>query len=159
MGQIAGRYGNVSFSPNLFTPYPGIPIWPELREMGLPEPATLADWAPVHLGVNNLPWLSGRSLQTLERSIRYFLLHNQLRRAGDRPRSGPLFAPARALLAWRLRNSFFAAPFELTLANARRRFIVRRSLLTGQPLSQDFARQNETPAKRRTVLTYRSEKV
>src|SRR5262249_52054309 len=41
MGQIAELYDNVSFSPNLFTPYPGIPIWPQLREMGLPEPQRL----------------------------------------------------------------------------------------------------------------------
>ncbi len=34
MGEIAERFDNVSFSPNVFTPYPGIPIWPQLRAMG-----------------------------------------------------------------------------------------------------------------------------
>src|SRR4029077_11640969 len=30
MGQIGACYDNVTFSPNLVTPCPGIPIWPEL---------------------------------------------------------------------------------------------------------------------------------
>ena len=34
MGEIAQRFDNVTFSPNIFTPYPGIPIWPELKERG-----------------------------------------------------------------------------------------------------------------------------
>ena len=41
MGQIAEQFDNVTFSPNLFTPYPGIPIWPELIEAGLHEPQSL----------------------------------------------------------------------------------------------------------------------
>src|SRR5438093_8691103 len=28
MSEIARRHANVSFSPNIFTPYPGIPVWP-----------------------------------------------------------------------------------------------------------------------------------
>ena len=38
MSDIAKQYWNVSFSPNIFTPYPGIPIWPQLKEMGVREP-------------------------------------------------------------------------------------------------------------------------
>ena len=38
MSEIAREYPNVSFSPNIFTPYPGIPIWPQLKEMGVREP-------------------------------------------------------------------------------------------------------------------------
>lgn len=141
MGEIAARYPNVSFSPNLFTPYPGIPIWPELRERGLQEPANLEAWAQVHLGANNLPWLTGASLKALERSIRYVLLHNRLRRAASGRRLRHfLLKPVFAVLEWRIRNSRFRAPIELALANTRRRLIVRRSLLTGQPLSNRFAR-------------------
>src|ERR1700728_4577556 len=33
MSDIARKFSNVSFSPNIFTPYPGIPIWPQLREL------------------------------------------------------------------------------------------------------------------------------
>ncbi len=37
MADIANQFPNVRFSPNIFTPYPGIPIWPQLRQMGLPS--------------------------------------------------------------------------------------------------------------------------
>src|SRR5207249_366085 len=59
MSEIARRHANVSFSPNVFTPYPGIPIWPQLKEMGLREPQSLEEWADVALGNNLLPWLQG----------------------------------------------------------------------------------------------------
>jgi anaerobic magnesium-protoporphyrin IX monomethyl ester cyclase len=143
MGEIARLHQNVDFSPNLFTPYPGIPIWPELREMGMSEPGSLADWARVDLGKNNLPWLSGTALRTLERSIRYFLLHNRLNFLQRNSRSRvfhTLLRLARIPLQWRLRNSVFAWPWELSLAKAKKRLVVRRSLLTGQPLSNDLAR-------------------
>jgi anaerobic magnesium-protoporphyrin IX monomethyl ester cyclase len=153
MGEIARRHDNVGFSPNLFTPYPGIPIWPELEEMGLTQPETLADWARVDLGANNLPWIGGKSLRTLETSIRYFLLHNQLNRAQRNSRSKWLHAfvrLARKPLRWRLRNSLFGWPFELWLATAKQRLVVRRSLITGQPLSNNLAQNPaHTPAKTR----------
>ena len=141
MGEIARRFDNVGFSPNLFTPYPGIPIWPELEEMGLTQPETLADWARVDLDSNNLPWMTGKSLQTLERSIRYFLLHNQLNRA-PRYRSKLLHALRRLAqkpLQWRIKNSLFDCPIELWLATAKQRLVIRRSLITGQSLSTNLA--------------------
>ena len=30
MSDIGRQFPNVRFSPNIFTPYPGIPIWPQL---------------------------------------------------------------------------------------------------------------------------------
>src|SRR5579862_823280 len=35
MGEIAGKFDHVNFSPNIFTPYPAIPVWPKLRELGV----------------------------------------------------------------------------------------------------------------------------
>src|SRR6202046_2402886 len=54
MSDIAREYPNVSFSPNIFTPYPGIPIWPQLRELGVPEPHGLQEWMDMPLGANML---------------------------------------------------------------------------------------------------------
>ena len=87
MGEIASRYENVTFSPNVFVPYPGIPIWPELRERGLAEPGSLEEWARIDLGTNALPWLQGRVFTSLQRSISYFLLDNQLKKARRKSRS------------------------------------------------------------------------
>jgi radical SAM superfamily enzyme YgiQ (UPF0313 family) len=36
MAEIAARFDNVNFSPNLFTPYPGIPAWADLERRWLP---------------------------------------------------------------------------------------------------------------------------
>lgn len=143
MGEIAGRYDNVSFSPNVFTPYPGIPIWPQLRELGMREPASLCGWAGVDLGRSSLPWLQGKSFARLQRSVRYFLLDNQINRIRRKSRSRTLRAllwVARKPLHWRLRHAFFELPVELWIAIAKQRLVVRRSLITGQPLSTELAR-------------------
>jgi radical SAM superfamily enzyme YgiQ (UPF0313 family) len=143
MGEIGSRYENVTFSPNVFVPYPGIPIWPELRERGLAEPASLEEWARIDLGTNVLPWLQGRVFTSLQRSISYFLLDDQLKKARRKSRSGLLrrvLAVVRQPLCWRLRHSFFDLPLELWLSMAQQWLIVRRSLLTGQGLSRVFTK-------------------
>jgi radical SAM superfamily enzyme YgiQ (UPF0313 family) len=50
MSDIAREYSNVSFSPNIFTPYPGIPIWPQLKDMGLREPQSFEEWQTLAFG-------------------------------------------------------------------------------------------------------------
>ena len=143
MGEIASLYDNVTFSPNVFTPYPGIPIWPELRARGLREPQSLEAWADIDLGSNNLPWLRGRAFEDLKRSISYFLLDNQLNKVRRGSQSGAvrqLVTMLRRPLHWRLRHCFFDLPFELWLSMAQRWITVRRSLLTGQPLSHELSR-------------------
>ena len=72
MTEIARMYSNVRFSPNIFTPYPGIPIWPQLREMGVKEPQSLHELADVGLGSNHLPWLQGEDLRRLKRMLEDF---------------------------------------------------------------------------------------
>lgn len=79
MSDIFQKHSNVRFSPNVFTPYPGIPIWPQLKAMGVREPESLEEWAGVGLGSNHLPWLQGRELQTLRRMLKGFLLNTQIR--------------------------------------------------------------------------------
>lgn len=143
MGQIAEQYDNVTFSPNVFTAYPGIPIWPELRERGLREPESLAEWADIDLGQNCLPWLQGESFTTLQRGISYFLLDNQINKARRKSRSPVLqktLACMRKPLHWRIRNHAFALPFELWLGMTKEWLAVRRSLLTGDPLSRTLSR-------------------
>ena len=136
MSDIAYEHANVSFSPNIFTPYPGIPIWPELKKMGVREPQSLEEWANVDLGSNHLPWLQGKELDRLKRMLEFFLLHNQIRKAAaeapwirQRLRRA-LGAPLR----WRIRRNEFSLPWELWVARATERLVTRRSLLTGQTL-------------------------
>jgi len=138
MSDIARDYPNVSFSPNIFTPYPGIPIWPQLREMGVREPQSLAEWETLALGTNVLPWLRGDELRKLRRSLDYFLLNNQIRKVAKRipwaKRSvrRMLSAPVR----WRIGKSRYSFPWELWVSRAVEKVVTRRSLLTGQALSE-----------------------
>jgi anaerobic magnesium-protoporphyrin IX monomethyl ester cyclase len=138
MSDIARQYWNVSFSPNIFTPYPGIPIWPQLKELGLREPQTLEEWENLPLGRNVLPWLQGEELQRLRRSLAYFLLNNQIRKATRKNawlRQGfrrALGAPIR----WRIGKNRYSFPWELWISRAVERVVTRRSLLTGRKLSE-----------------------
>jgi radical SAM superfamily enzyme YgiQ (UPF0313 family) len=140
MSDLARRHSNVSFSPNIFTPYPGIPIWPQLRQMGVREPQSLEEWESLPLGKNVLPWLRGTELERLHRMLEFFLLNNHISRATSAVpwlRNGVRRALG-APLRWRMRKSFFSFPCELWLARATERLVTRRSLLTGQALSHSM---------------------
>ena len=138
MSDIAREYPNVSFSPNIFTPYPGIPIWPQLKEMGVREPQCLEEWETLALGTNVLPWLRGEELRKLQRSLEYFLLNNQIRKVtkklpwANRSVRRLLGAPVR----WRIGKSRYSFPWELWVSRAVEKVVTRRSLLTGQPLAE-----------------------
>jgi radical SAM superfamily enzyme YgiQ (UPF0313 family) len=136
MSDIARQFHNVSFSPNIFTPYPGIPIWPQLRELGVPEPHSLREWMDMPLGANMLPWLKGKELARLERMVEYFLLNNQFCRQMarlSRLRRAVQFI-IQTPIRWRLRSSQCFFPWELWLARLSERLALRRSLVTGQEL-------------------------
>jgi anaerobic magnesium-protoporphyrin IX monomethyl ester cyclase len=138
MSDIAREYSNVSFSPNIFTPYPGIPIWPQLKAMGLREPQCLEEWQTMGLGQNFLPWLQGEELRRLRRSLEYFLLNNQIRKATQnkawlRKRfRQALGAPIR----WRIGKNQYSFPWELWISRVAQRVVTKRSLLTGQKLAE-----------------------
>jgi anaerobic magnesium-protoporphyrin IX monomethyl ester cyclase len=138
MSDIAKEYPNVSFSPNIFTPYPGIPIWPQLKEMGVREPQSLEEWEILALGTNVLPWLRGEELRRLRRSLEYFLLNNQIRKVtkklplARRSVRRLLGAPVR----WRIGKSRYSFPWELWLSRTVEKVITRRSLLTGRALAE-----------------------
>ncbi len=144
MGEISHQFPNVSFSPNIFTPYPGIPIWPQLRQLGLHEPQSLEEWATMPLGENLLPWLQGAEYRRVKRMLTYFLLDHQTRRQIRQTKPSPMgqmFSTALSLpLRWRLRHRFYRFPVELWMMNLKRQLTLRRSLLTGQSLGHDLER-------------------
>jgi radical SAM superfamily enzyme YgiQ (UPF0313 family) len=145
ISELAQRFDNASFSPNLFTPYPGIPIWQELLDRGMVEPQSLAEWAKIDLGANNLPWLRGKSFRKLDRGIRYFALYNKVNRRRKTYRSRIIQRAldcVRTSLRWRMRHMFFSWPVELWASSLKRSIVIRRSLLTGQALSDEFARSH-----------------
>lgn len=138
MGGIAERFDNVTFSPNIFTPYPGITIWPELRGLGVKEPQSLEGWAGVALGSNALPWFEGEPSRQVKRSMSFFLLNNEVtkavRRAGISRTERLLLRAFREPLRLRMKYRFFRWPLELWLLRQKNKLVMRRSLLTGQTL-------------------------
>jgi radical SAM superfamily enzyme YgiQ (UPF0313 family) len=141
MSDIARQFWNVSFSPNIFTAYPGIPIWPQLRELGMREPQSLNEWVDLPLGKNALPWLQGEELGRLRKMLEFFLLNNQLRKATQNHptlRQG-LRRALGAPLRWRIRTNKYSFPWELWVARSFERIVTRRSLLTGQALSTEVS--------------------
>jgi anaerobic magnesium-protoporphyrin IX monomethyl ester cyclase len=139
MSDIGRQFPNVSFSPNIFTPYPGIPIWPQLRKLGVPEPKNLREWMEMPVGANMLPWLKGNELARLQRMLKYFLLNNQIDRQQNkhsRLRYAVRFI-VQIPIRWRLRSSNYSFPWELWLSNLSERIVLRRSLVTGQELPKE----------------------
>ena len=138
MSDLAREYPDLSFSPNIFTPYPGLPIWPQLKELGVREPQSLQEWETFALGVNVLPWLQGEELRRLRRSLEYFLLNNQIRKATRkipwlrRNVRRAVGAPVR----WRIRKNRYSFPWELWATRAVEKLVTHRSLLTGRALSE-----------------------
>ncbi|HEV2381222.1 MAG TPA: radical SAM protein [Terriglobia bacterium] len=144
MSDIARRHSNVSFSPNIFTPYPGIPIWPQLKQMGVREPQSLEEWNDLPLGSNVLPWLQGAELGRLRRMLDFFLINNHIRKAarGRRWLNRTFRLALGAPLRWRLRNRRFEFPVELwalSAAGLAGGVVTKRSLVTGQPLAHRTA--------------------
>lgn len=136
MTNVSRQYPNVSFSPNLFTPYPGISIWPELRRRGVHEPQSLEEWGGITLGNTQLPWLAGRPSQKLSRMVNYFMLCTEAQRQASRGDwlGRRIRQTLAAPLRWRLHAGRYSFPWELWLARGFGRIAARRSLLTGQVL-------------------------
>ena len=127
---------SVFFAPNIFTPYPGIPIWPQLRSLNVPEPKSLREWGDMPLGVNSLPWLQGKEFSRFDRMLDYFLLNNQLRTNNDKDGwlCRCILMAIRQPVRWRIHSSFYSFPWELWFARFTKHIVKRRSLMTGQAL-------------------------
>jgi anaerobic magnesium-protoporphyrin IX monomethyl ester cyclase len=141
MSDIVQRYDNVQFSPNLFTPYPGIPIWPQLRELGVREPQTLEEWIQLPLSANALPWLKGEELERLKRMLDYFLLNGKVHRRHGREslKNSGVRMLVKHPVRWRVRSSRYGFPWELWLSNLSGTLASRRSLVTGEDLPEQAA--------------------
>ncbi|HMH13778.1 MAG TPA: radical SAM protein [Edaphobacter sp.] len=136
MTDIGRQFSNINFSPNIFTPYPGIPIWPELRSLNVPEPKSLREWGDMPLGVNILPWLQGEELSRFNRMLDYFLLNSQFRKyKGTKSLLQKIvLPPLRYSVLRRIRSSYYAYPWEIWFSRFIQKPVKRRSLITGQQL-------------------------
>ena len=141
MSDIGRQFRNVRFSPNIFTPYPGIPIWPQLRELGVHEPKICSNgWTCRSVPIFCLGY-EARELARLDRMLDYFLLHNQFNRQGKVRSSLAALTAPHCPNPNSLATAFqpYSFPWELWLSHFSERIVRRRSLVTGQELPKEPA--------------------
>ncbi len=69
---IGRRNPEAAFFTNIFSPYPGSPIFPEALRLGVQEPRSLEEWAVFYPKIQKLPWLKGKAHARVQR-IRDFI--------------------------------------------------------------------------------------
>jgi radical SAM superfamily enzyme YgiQ (UPF0313 family) len=121
--EIGRRNPEAAFFTNIFSPYPGSPIFPQAIRLGLREPQTLEEWAGFHPRVQVLPWLQGARHARIQR-IRDFIRMGYSARHSVIHRPRGVRALARrglaALARWRLRRMVLDVPFEVWMLRAWR---------------------------------------
>ncbi|HZP06245.1 MAG TPA: radical SAM protein [Terracidiphilus sp.] len=120
MMSVCRRFPGAEFWTNIFTPYPGSPIFSKVEELGIEVPKSLEAWADYFPRYTKLPWLNGKEHNRLQ------VTRDYLRIAFDRIPIGAdrrgnitklvqkcISLPAR----WRLDHDMYKAPVELWLNN------------------------------------------
>jgi len=64
---IGRRNPEAAFFTNIFSPYPGSPIFPEAVRLGVKEPTSLEEWAVFYPKIQRLPWLDGKAHARVQR--------------------------------------------------------------------------------------------
>jgi anaerobic magnesium-protoporphyrin IX monomethyl ester cyclase len=125
--EVVDRIGRANpdadFFTNIFSPYPGSPIWPLAVARGVREPQSLEEWAEFYPKVQVLPWLQGAKharIQRLRDYIRLGYTAGQIvveRGGGLR---GLARRALRAAARWRLRAQRVRFPLEIWAVRAYR---------------------------------------
>ena len=118
--RVVDRIGRANpeadFFTNIFSPYPGSPIWPLAVRMGVREPASLEEWAAFYPKIQVLPWLQGKRHARIQR-IRDYIRMGYSARQMVVPRRRGLRGLAesalRRLARWRLRTLMIRFPVEV----------------------------------------------
>ncbi|MEE8584509.1 MAG: radical SAM protein [Acidobacteriota bacterium] len=101
---------------NIFTPYPGSPLWPVALEKGFQAPDDLEGWADFYPRITRLPWLSEaqhRRLQAIRQSLRFG--YHQVN-VGEKPyplRHRLLMKLLKPVSRYRIRRKSFDRPWEI----------------------------------------------
>jgi radical SAM superfamily enzyme YgiQ (UPF0313 family) len=116
MMDVCRKFPGAEFWTNIFTPYPGSPIFSQAEKLGIEAPKTMEGWVEYFPRYTVLPWLKGKDHEQVQ------TMRDYLRIAFDRApiaTKGPgRFAktvqhltahPAR----WRLNHDFYKFPVEL----------------------------------------------
>jgi radical SAM superfamily enzyme YgiQ (UPF0313 family) len=118
MMDVCRRFPGAEFWTNIFTPYPGSPIFHRAKEIGIEIPTSLEGWVDYFPRYTTLPWLKGKDHQRVQ------TMRDYLRIAFDRApiaATGPgwIAQGIRHLTAyparWRLDHDVYKFPVEVWL--------------------------------------------
>ena len=118
---IGQRNPDAAFFTNIFSPYPGSPIFPEAIRRGVREPESLQEWAEFHPKIQRLPWLDDAAHARIQRIREYIRIGYSARKMvvhrpkGVKDRVRRLL---QALARFRLRRLAVGFPFEVWLLRA-----------------------------------------
>jgi radical SAM superfamily enzyme YgiQ (UPF0313 family) len=125
--EVVDRIGRANpdadFFTNIFSPYPGSPIWPLAVSRGVREPQSLEEWAEFYPKVQVLPWLQGAKharIQRLRDYIRLGYTAGQIVVEQGGGLRGLARRGLRAAARWRLRAQHIRFPFEIWAIRAYR---------------------------------------
>ena len=125
-----GRYNpEAAFFTNIFSPYPGSPIFPEAVRRGVREPETLEEWAVFYPKIQVLPWLHGARHARIQRIRDYIRIGYSARHmVVHRPRGAAAIARRvlQRLARWRLRTLRVEWPLEVWALKAWHQLKERR---------------------------------
>jgi len=116
ISRIYQRYDRADCHTNIFTPYPGSPLWPTSVELGVQPPQTLEEWIEYFPRVTVLPWLAGAKHRRLQDIRQYLRLGYPNVRVGEDQGSRRHRLALRTLgpsARWRLREHRYDLPLEL----------------------------------------------
>jgi radical SAM superfamily enzyme YgiQ (UPF0313 family) len=139
MMKVCRRYPGAEFWTNIFTPYPGSPIFSKVEELGIEAPKSLEAWADYFPRYTRLPWLNGKEhdrLQTVRDYLR--IAFDRIPIGADRRGTTTrliqktISLPAR----WRLDHDVYRAPVELWLNNKLRRYTANKPTVDAKRLAR-----------------------
>jgi radical SAM superfamily enzyme YgiQ (UPF0313 family) len=139
MMKVCRRYPGAEFWTNIFTPYPGSPIFSKVEELGIEAPKSLEAWADYFPRYTRLPWLNGREhdrLQTMRDYLR--IAFDRIPIGADRRgRMTRLIQKSISLPArWRLDHDVYQAPVELWLNNKLKRYTANKPTVDAKRLAR-----------------------
>ncbi len=114
--RIYSTYDKADCYTNIFTPYPGSPLWPTAVELGFEAPQTFEAWSDYHPRVTELPWISGskhRQLQAIRQYIRFGYHQVKVGEKSHSWRHTLLLSLLKPSSRFRIRSRNFAFPWEI----------------------------------------------
>lgn len=139
MMDVCRRFPGAEFWTNIFTPYPGSPIFDRVKELGIEAPVSLEGWADYFPRYTRLPWLDGSEHRRLQ------VTRDYLRIAFER---FPISADRRGKVArlvqrvislparWRLDHDIYDLPVELWVNSRVKKVVASKPAVDAKRLAR-----------------------